>query len=366
MTKLIFLATEDWFIGSHFMPLVRRAQAEGYEVAVAARDSGALAAEGVRVIAMPFTRRAMQPQDLWREARAVRAMLRKERPALLHVIAMKPIALALAAGAQGAARAFALTGRGYMGVSRLRHVAPLIARGVRHAVAKGDALLVENDDDRVWVDRTASLPADRVTLMPGAGVDPARFPAQPEPEGLFVVGAASRLIWSKGVDLLVEAIRRLNAGGRDIRLHIAGAADPENPESASAETLAQWAATPGVTLKGRVNHLPSFWAETHVACFPTRGGEGLPRSLLEAASCARALIVTNTPGCVDFVHVEREGLIVPTENVDALAEAIVKLADDPARRARLAANARARVLAGFTEAHAAEAAASAWRRLLAR
>ncbi|HRP11349.1 MAG TPA: glycosyltransferase, partial [Terricaulis sp.] len=330
MSKLVFLATEDWFVRSHFLPLLRRAQAEGYDVAVAARDSGALSKEGVRVIPMPFARGSLKPLDLLREVRAVRALLKAERPALLHVIAMKPIALALAAGAQGAARAFALTGRGYAGVSRLRHIAPLIARGVRGAVAKGDALLVENDADRAWVDRAASLPADRVIIMPGAGVDPARFPAQAEPDGPFVVGAASRLIWSKGLDLLVEAVRRLNAAGRDIRLHIAGAADPENPESVSEQTLAAWRAIPGVELKGRVSDLPAFWAQTHVACFPTRGGEGLPRALLEAASCGRALIVTNTPGCVDFVQIEREGLIVPTENADALAQAIAKLADGPA------------------------------------
>ena len=40
MTKLMFLATEDWFFRSHFLPLARQAVSEGYEVAVAARDSG--------------------------------------------------------------------------------------------------------------------------------------------------------------------------------------------------------------------------------------------------------------------------------------------------------------------------------------
>ncbi|MCR6643935.1 MAG: glycosyltransferase [Terricaulis sp.] len=160
MKKLIFLATEDWFVSSHFRPLLRRAREAGYDVAVAARDSGALADKNVRVIDMPFARGSLKPADLWRERQAVRALLRDERPDILHVIAMKPIALALAAGAHGVARVFALTGRGYMGVSRLRHVAPLIARGVRDAVAQGDALLVENDADRIWVDGAARLPAD--------------------------------------------------------------------------------------------------------------------------------------------------------------------------------------------------------------
>lgn len=363
MRKLIFLATEDWFVGSHFRPLLARARADGFEVAVAARQSGALADDGVRVIDMPFARGSLKPADLWREVQAVRALLQAERPHILHIIALKPIALALAAGGFGGARVFALTGRGYASLSRLRHVAPLIARGMRGAVARGDALLVENDADRAWIDPDARLPAERITIMPGAGVDPLRFAPQPEPGGPLVIGAASRLIWSKGLDVLVEAVRQLNAAGRDVRLAIAGAADPENPESVTEATLAQWRTTPGVVLHGRISDLAGFWAQTHIACFPTRGGEGLPRALLEAAACQRALIVTNTPGCVDFVRVEREGLITPSDNPAALAEAIVKLADDPAHRARLAANARARVLAGYTEAHAAEAASAVWARL---
>lgn len=367
MKKLIFLATEDWFVRSHFLPLVRRAQAEGYEVAVAARDSGALREEGVRVIAMPFARGSLRPGDLWREVQAMRALMRQEQPDLLHAIALKPIMLSLAAGAHGSARVFALTGRGYLGASQswLTWAAPAFALAIRNAVREGpNALLVENLADRAWVERGERLPDARVTLMPGAGVNPQHFMPRPEPAEPIVIGAASRLIRSKGIDLLVEALNRLNAEGRAIRLHIAGDADAANPEAVSAEALAHWRATPGVWLLGRVDDIAGFWASAHVACFPTRGGEGLPRSLLEAAACARPLVVTDTPGCADLVRSGVEGLVVAPNSAFALAEALGKLADDAALRQTWGANARARVLAGYTEAHAADAAAAAWRGVL--
>lgn len=367
--KIAFLATEDWFIRSHFLPLVRRARAEGYDVVVGARDSGALNEEGVRVVHIPFSRRSMTPGALWREASAMRAFMRAERPDLVHAIALRPILMALITPMRGTGRVLALTGRGYLGVSKswLRWIAPQIGLRIRHA-ARHDPrtmLLVENEADRAWVERGERLPDARVALMPGAGVDPTRFPAQPEPEGPFVVGAASRLIWSKGLDLLVDAVARLNAAGRDIRLRIAGDADAGNPEAVDAETLARWRATPGVSLLGKLNDVAAFWAGAHVAAFPTRGGEGLPRSLLEAASSARALIVTDTPGCADFVREADAGLIVPAQDAAALAYAIANLADDAARRRLHAENARARVLAAYTETHAADVAAGAWRALLA-
>jgi glycosyltransferase involved in cell wall biosynthesis len=367
MTKLLFLATEDWFIRSHFLPLLRRARAEGYEVAVAARDSGALKDESVRVIDMPFARGSLKPGDLWREAAAMRTLMREVRPDLLHAIALKPIVLSMLTGGYGAARVFALTGRGYLSVSSswLRWAAPAIAFGMRRAVRKTNtALMVENEADRVWVEGGARLPDARVTLMPGAGVDPARFTPRPAPEGPVIVGVASRLIWSKGIDLAVEAIRRLNAEGRDMRLHIAGDADGDNPEAVSAETLAQWRAIPGVSLLGRVDDIAAFWGGAHIACVPTRGGEGLPRTLLEAASCARPLIVSDTPGCADFVRNGVEGLVVTPNSAFALAEALGKLADDARLRQTWGENARARVLAGYTEQHAADAAAAAWRWLI--
>ena len=317
------------------------------------------------MIPMPFARGSMRPADLWRERNAVRAM-RDEAPDILHVIAMKPILLSALAGAGDAKRVFALTGRGYFGLSRLRHLAPLISAGLRRAVRKGGGLLFENRADRAWVLGARALPEARIALMPGAGVDPARFPAQPEPEGPIVIGAASRLIWSKGLDLLVAALARLRAAGRDISLIIAGDADADNPEAVSPHMRAQWAEAPGVRLLGKVEDIAGFWGRAHIAAFPTRGGEGLPRSMLEAAASARAIVTTEAPGCADFVREAEAGFVVPPENVAALAEAIAALADDAALRQRCAAHARARVLEAYTETHAADVAATLWREVLAR
>lgn len=367
MKKIVFLATEDWFVRSHFLPLLRRARAEGYDVVVAARDTGALADElGVRLAPLPIARGSLRPTALWREVRAVRALLRAERPDLIHIIALRAILLALFAGAHGAGRVFALTGRGFIGVSRkpwARAVGAFLAAGLRGAARNGAVLLVENPADRAWVEAGTRLPEMHVLQMPGAGVDIDQYAAAPEPSPPpVVIGSVGRLVRSKGIDVLVAAHQRLRAEGRACELHIAGDADPDNPDDYTLAEIIAWRALPGLVLHGRIYDVPAFWSRAHIACAPSRGGEGLPRVLLEAAACGRPLVASNTPGCSDFIIEGEMGVLAPAENVDALAAALRTLIDDAPLRQRMGAAARARVVAHFTEAHAGDVAAEAWRR----
>jgi glycosyltransferase involved in cell wall biosynthesis len=92
-----------------------------------------------------------------------------------------------------------------------------------------------------------------------------------------------------------------------------------------------------------------------VACLPSRGGEGLPRTLLEAAACGRAILTTDVPGCRTLVRDGVEGRIVPANDARSLAEALAGLAAQPALVARMGEAARARVLDGFTERDVMEA-----------
>ena len=57
--------------------------------------------------------------------------------------------------------------------------------------------------------------------------------------------------------------------------------------------------------------------------------EGLPKVLIEAAACGRAVITTDAPGCRDAIEPNVTGLLVPIGNSDALACAIKKLLDNP-------------------------------------
>lgn len=368
--KILFVVTEDWFFRSHFVALAHRARADGHEVLVAARHSGALADEDVRVVDMPFARRAFNPFALRAQARRLQQIIDAEHPDVIHAIALKSIAQTMLVNPRGAGRAFALTGRGYLALGDapvwIAFAGEMFRRMLRRSLDQPrTVLVVENLADKAWVEGERALAKERFVLMPGAGVDAASFPVRPEPATPpVIVGVVSRLIRSKGIDTVVQAIALLRQRGVDIILRIAGDADPENPEHVSESEQTRWRETPGVELVGRITDVASFWASVNIACLPSRGGEGLPRSILEAAACGRPIVTTDAPGCADFVA-DVAGIVVPREDANALATALEQLAQSSELRGLFGSQGRARVEAGYTIQHAASTALAAWKRLSA-
>jgi glycosyltransferase involved in cell wall biosynthesis len=354
--KLVFVITEDWFFVSHFLPMAEAARELGFDVRVVCRvreHRAAIEATGAKVIPLEAERRSLNPMAAGYAAGQLASILRAEKADLVHCIAMKPILVGgFAAALAGVPRrVFALTGLGFVGARRdlagrlARRALRLIVRGLE---TEKTFYLFENPDDPklLGLDPAGS----RVAIVGGAGVDPERLhpeplPAQP-PLGVAVV---ARMLWSKGIDLAVEATRLARTRGADVELSLYGAPDPSNPKAIPEETLTEWSGEAGIRWHGPTRDVPAVWRQHHVCCLPSRGGEGLPRTLLEGAACGRAIVTTDVPGCRALVRDGVEGRIVPANDAESLADALVALAQDPALVARMGEAARTRVLDGFTE-----------------
>jgi glycosyltransferase involved in cell wall biosynthesis len=115
---------------------------------------------------------------------------------------------------------------------------------------------------------------------------------------------------------------------------------------------------------GGPDDVREVWRRAEICVWPGETRQGLPRAVLEAAACGRALVVTDLPGCSGFVRDGVEGLIVPVRDTSALAAALERLARDTSLRLRLGAAARLRLLQGYTEAHVKEALRGAYLSLL--
>jgi glycosyltransferase involved in cell wall biosynthesis len=101
------------------------------------------------------------------------------------------------------------------------------------------------------------------------------------------------------------------------------------------QQLAAWHEEGVIEWWGRVEEMVSVYQGATVVCLPSHGGEGVPKSLLEAAACGRAIVTTNVPGCRDVVHDNVNGLLVPAKNVTELATAIRRLLENPILRSRM-------------------------------
>lgn len=342
--KLLYLVTEDWYFWSHRLPMARAARDAGFEVSVAARldrHGDRIAAEGFRVLPLSWQRRSVNPLGALAAIREIAALYRREKPDIVHHVAMKPVLLggfaAMAAGVPAVVNALTGLGSAFIGTGGLKsRVAGAVARPLLRAVLgrRNSLAILQNADDRQTLVEAGLLKADRAWIVRGSGIDTAHYTALPEPPAPPVtIGCVARLLADKGVAPLVEAQQALRAKGLDVALLLAGTPDPENPTSIPQADLDRWAALPGVELAGHVTDVRSVWARCHVAVLASRR-EGLPKSLLEAAACGRAIVATDVPGCREVAQAETNALLVPPDDAAALATALETLVSDAALRAR--------------------------------
>lgn len=192
--------------------------------------------------------------------------------------------------------------------------------------------------------RGFAAPADRAKVaVVRNGLDRdagSTAPRAPEP-GLVV--SVARLVPKKGLDTLVEAIARLSAEGRDVRCEILG----DGPQ---AEALRALAARLGVAdrvlLRGAADRAAIDATLARAAAFALpcrpvgRDIDTAPLSILEALSFAVPVVTTPVGGITEMIADERSGLLVPHDDVPALAAALGRVLDDAALRERLAAGGR--------------------------
>jgi glycosyltransferase involved in cell wall biosynthesis len=348
--KILFVVNSADFFLSHRLRLAEEALARGYAVTVVCgSESGEarLRRPGLAVRAIPLSRSGIRPWGEWRTYSALVRAYREERPDLVHHVTIKPVIYGTRAarvtGVPAVVNAISGLGFVFIGggrVARLRRVAT--AALYRVALVHPNMLLVfQNEDDQDEFLTRTGLPRSRARLVHGSGVDLDEFTAAPEPAGPITFVLCARMLRDKGVGEFAAAAARLRAEHPDWRFRLAGDVDPGNPATLDRATLAQWQRD-GLEWLGHRDDVPALLAASHVAVLPSYR-EGLPKSLLEAAACGRPAVATDVPGCRDVVQGGRTGLLVPPQDVSALAAAMRRLGEDAALRMEMGRAARVRV-----------------------
>ena len=370
--KLLFTVADDGFFVSHRMPIARAARDAGFAVAVAGPvtvHGETIRAEGMRVLPVPLERGRIAPLADLRTFAALWRLYRAERPDIVHHVAIKPVLYGTVAARLAGVRASvgALTGLGYVfssGAMRARLLRPPVRWGLRRALrGRHSTCLVQNPDDAAFV---AGLGVDRrrIVVIPGSGVDTSRFAPSPEPDGPVRVTMVSRMLWDKGVGEFVEAARAVRARDAGIAFSLIGAPDEGNPAAVPVARLEAWKAEGVVDWQGHSDDIPAVWRDSHIAILPSHYGEGLPKALLEAASCGRPIVAADVPGSREIARGGESALLIPPRDPAALAAATLRLASDPGLRARLGAGGRELVERNFSEERIASATLALWHRLL--
>ena len=370
--RVLYVVNEDFAFLLNRLPMARAARDAGFEVHVATnvnKGAQAIEAEGFILHAIPFRRGGLSPFAAIPTLLAIRRLEKQIEPDVVHHSGLQCCVYGSAAAIdKNFPMVNAITGLGYIFTS-VNWRTGLLRRGMVWLLPwllnrKHSCVLVQNPDDRATLLGLGIKP-NRMTLIPGSGVDADGLQPLPEPAGPITFGFAGRLLVDKGIRALVAAHGILRSQGHEVNLIIAGNPDPANPTSVSRGEVEQWIKRPGITWLGHIDDIVSLWRMCHMAVLPSHR-EGLPVSLLEAAACGRPLVATDVPGCRDIARADLNALLVPVQDPGALADAIDRLARDPQLRRKFGKAGRELVERNFSSQRIGRDVVALYQRLLAQ
>ncbi|MDD5114888.1 MAG: glycosyltransferase family 4 protein [Methylobacter sp.] len=370
--KLLYFVTEDWFFCSHFLDRAVAAQQAGFQVSVLTRvnkHGQAILDNGINLIPLEFERSKINPLREISLIKGLVSLYRRERPDIVHHVALKPILYgSLAAKIAGIlAIVNAPVGMGYVFSSnqlKARLLKPLVLLAYRLLLNPFNSVAVfENPDDLTYFEKLGIVKYSR--LIRGAGVNTLQFGSSNEPNEVPVVLLAARMLWDKGVGEFVEAAKILQQQSISARFVLVGAPDKENPESINQPQLLEWQDAGIIEWWGQHEDMPQIFAQAHIVCLPSYR-EGLPKVLIEAAACGRPIVATDVPGCREIVRHNENGLLVPAKDPQALAVALNRLLNDAELRESMGKRGRAMVEAEFSTEYVVEQTLQLYKELLER
>ncbi len=292
------------------------------------------------------------PTETWRMRfdldPTVPARLALRRPTILHTHLVHADVLGLPAGALARVPVRISTKHGFNEFRASRAVAVADRAAARFAHRQ---IAISHGLARYLV-ATEGFAEDAFTVV-HYGIDAGPEPSPPPVATRLC--AVGRLIPIKGFDLLLRAFAAARTEVPELTLEIAGAGPLD------AELRA--AAPAGVTLLGRVAPIREVYERNAIVVAPSRG-EGFGMVALEAAERGRATIVSDVGGLPEIVADGETGIVVPTEDVDALARAIVVLVRDQELVRQYGHAARRRALDQFSAGASADGVEAVYRDLL--
>jgi glycosyltransferase involved in cell wall biosynthesis len=208
---------------------------------------------------------------------------------------------------------------------------PALREAIVRAYPRLDAVTVLTERDLGDYQRALQGSGTRLECIPNGVPRPQLPPAALDAK---VLVAAGRLSDQKGFDLLLDAFHQVTARHPDWQLWIFGSGPKRGELAAQIERLGL---AGRAFLKGMTGHLDRQLAAASVFVLSSRF-EGLPMVLLEAMTAGLPPVAFDCPtGPAEIIAPGTSGLLVPPQDVAALAAAICELIEDPAKRRAIGA-----------------------------
>jgi glycosyltransferase involved in cell wall biosynthesis len=357
MIRCALVSNTDWYLYNFRLSLARALQENGYDVILISprgEYTTLIEEQGFRWYEWQVGRQSVAP---WREMKAIRKLsylYRKLKPDLVHHHTIKPVLYGGIAAQRASVPAVvaSITGRGYAFTgqgTRPKLLESIIRPFYRYVLLRDNTQIIfENEHDQQYFLNAGFVNSEHSHLIESVGVDPELFFPVPEPDGPVVILLASRMLWDKGVGVLVEAAHLLQKKGLEFRIELVGNPDPGNPTSIPEEQLQTWDKEDLLKWLGWQFDMQRVFSQSHIVVLPSFH-EGVPTGLLEAAACGRPIVASDIPGCRTVVIDGKTGILVPPRQPKPLADALERLILNSDLRGRMGKAGRERILKYFTQ-----------------
>ncbi|MBI87034.1 MAG: glycosyltransferase family 1 protein [Candidatus Marinimicrobia bacterium] len=373
--RILFIVSEDWYFVSHRLELAIKSIEKGYNVALLSRyhkDKTMIENLGIQTIDWTLDRSS---KNIFKETIAIKNVvtaINAFKPHLVHSVAFKPV-LYSAIGCYIKKidnRIFALAGLGYVfsSSSIKAKIIQFVLKKVMKKMLMGNKtrLILQNPNDVTVLESSNLIAKNKIRLIRGAGVNVDKFFYKELPIKTFNVVLSSRMLYSKGIEDFKECAKIIGGLSKHIKFQIVGKPDEHNPDSIPLNVLNKWSKAENFEYKGFRNDMVKILHESSLVCLPTSYGEGIPKALLEGASCGRPIIAYDVPGCREIVEHGHNGFLIERKNINSLADAIYTLYQNYRLCVKMGQNGRRIIEKNFTTEIIVSKTQKVWEELLIR
>lgn len=247
---------------------------------------------------------------------------------------IKPIVFgSIAASSLGINHIDVITGLGYTFIKRnwLFHLSCQLHK---YALRRTKAVWFLNQDDCDSFVKWNLVSPAKTHVIHGEGVNTDYFRATREPQEPFIFLHCGRMLRTKGVELYIHAAERLKPDYPHVRWQLLGPLDALNPDAIRPIEMETWVRNGSIEYLGVAKDVRPFLEKCSCMVLPSYYMEGVPRSLMEAASMERPLIATDSVGCKDVVLDGVNGLLCEKRSLDSLVDAMRKILELPTDKLR--------------------------------
>lgn len=278
-------------------------------------------AMGLRCIETDVDRRGINPKTDLKLLLTYWKMLRQERPDLVITYSIKPniyaglvcsmLKIPFCSNVQGLGTAFQRKG-----------LAQFVTLLYKAALRKAKVVFFENEGNAQEFTHRRILPREKITVLPGAGINLEAYPLMPYPENAGVHFLyLGRIMKEKGVDELFAAARRLYEElGDHVQLDLVGFFDDDYDAQVNALV------SDGIAVfHGFQTDPKPYYAATDCVVLPSYH-EGMSNVLLEAAAIGRPVITSDIHGCKEAVEPGVSGLLCRVRDEESLYQQMYQMA----------------------------------------